>query len=206
MRKYATKFDYVSPCWYEVNVRDKAIVLDHEINYDLEFIRDVKKRNPGLKILPRLYIPGAQSSVMQALASSQQSLQQLRLMVRKISKMEGIDGFVWDTPYSVFSKESKYKGINEVSKQVINMLKEVLKPEQELFVNTDRPSSNSDLELIRSLNIDGLLIQNYASRENPEEIQQSLDFVKQLGQPSKKYVILLPFFSRKNMQSMISSE
>ena len=68
------KFNYVSPCWYEVNVRDGRIVLDHEVNYDLEFIREVKGKNPKLKILPRLYIPGNQGSVIQTIAGSKQSL------------------------------------------------------------------------------------------------------------------------------------
>lgn len=68
--KYASKFDYVSPCWYEVNLKDGRIVLDHESNYDSEFIQQAKTTNPKMKVLPRVYIPGTQTHVVQALANS----------------------------------------------------------------------------------------------------------------------------------------
>lgn len=132
----------------------------------MSFIRDVKLKNPQLKILPRVYIPGHQTAVLQAIGGNQRHLEKLISLVKKVSRLEGIDGFVWDTPYNVFSQEEQYQQVNSIIKEVINSIKGVLKPDQELFVNMDRPG-NVDLRLVRKLKLDGLLIQNYASRDAP---------------------------------------
>lgn len=78
----------------------------------------------------------------------------------------GIDGFVWDTPYNVFTKDPQRAPVNALMKRLINNMKATLH-DKELFVNMDRPNNN-DIQLIRSLKFDGLLIQNYATMNDPD--------------------------------------
>jgi hypothetical protein len=63
-----------------------------------------------------------------------------------------------------------------------------------------------DIHLIQSIQFDGLLIQDYASRQNPHETAETLKFIKKLDMPNKHYVVLLPFFSYKNLQDTISTQ
>lgn len=43
--KYHKKWNVVSPCWYEVSVKNGQLIVEHESNYDKEYLQKIKKQS-----------------------------------------------------------------------------------------------------------------------------------------------------------------
>ena len=50
---YASKFDLISPVWYNIDVANDKYFINGENNYDWQFLSDVKAANANVKIVPR---------------------------------------------------------------------------------------------------------------------------------------------------------
>lgn len=67
--KYAKKFKYVSPCWYDLSFSSDHIIIENDKLYNETFIKEVKKANPSIKILPRFYISNNQQALLHSIGS-----------------------------------------------------------------------------------------------------------------------------------------
>lgn len=94
--------------------------------------------------------------------------------------------------------------------ELVNQIKEGFKNINEegeellLFFNMANPSRHKvDLKLYKSINVDGLLIQNYDSPiDFIQMIKGSVNWLKQINIQADKVFLLLPFFSYKNGQGI----
>ena len=67
--KYAKKFDYVSPCWYDLTFSSDHILIENDKLYNETFVALLKHANPKIKILPRVYVSGNQQGLLQSIGS-----------------------------------------------------------------------------------------------------------------------------------------
>jgi hypothetical protein len=82
--KYAHKIDYVSPCWYtlQLNSKDNPI-FENEQNYDEQFSISLRQANSKIKLVPRVYVDGGSIKFFQAIGSNQMKFKQaVKLIVR----------------------------------------------------------------------------------------------------------------------------
>lgn len=86
MIKYAQKFDYVSPCWYDLTYKSDHVVLENENLYNETFVKLLKEANPKIKLLPRVYVSGHQSSLLQNIGSFESKFKEIIQFVVKIAQ------------------------------------------------------------------------------------------------------------------------
>ena len=67
--KYAKKFDYVSPCWYDLTFSSDHILIENDKLYNETFVTLLRQANPNVKILPRVYVSGNQQGLIQSIGS-----------------------------------------------------------------------------------------------------------------------------------------
>ena len=82
--------------------------------------QSLKDKHPEIKILPRLYIPGDKIDIIKALGGSRPVFNGFLDVVERLAKDPLTDGFVWDTPFNVFTKEAKWVQVGLLMKQVIS--------------------------------------------------------------------------------------
>lgn len=56
----------------------------------------------AVKLVPRIYVEGTQSSFFQAIGSDQQKFIKAVDLVKRVVIEKDLDGIVWDTPYNFF--------------------------------------------------------------------------------------------------------
>jgi hypothetical protein len=103
--KYADKLDYVSPCWYSLQTDSKGQpVFENIHNYNAKFASAIRRANPSIKLVPRVYVEGSQSAFFQSIGSNKGSFKKAVSLIAQIIEDHSLDGIVWDTPFNFFEK------------------------------------------------------------------------------------------------------
>lgn len=102
----------------------------------------------------------------------------------------------------------RYTGIRNLIVQFVNSIKMNLPPGKVLFFNMANPQGlNLANEMYSILNVDSILIQNYDNDNYLGMISSSLSWLKSVKfVHSPKFILLLPFFSRRAGQGVSSKE
>ena len=65
----------------------------------------MRKANPAVKIVPRVYVEGGDTNVFQTIGSSQVAFTQAIALIKRVVDQKQLDGIVWDTPYNYFETQ-----------------------------------------------------------------------------------------------------
>ncbi|KAM3136105.1 hypothetical protein pb186bvf_011727 [Paramecium bursaria] len=185
---YAQKIDYVSPVWYNI---EKDLQLNGN-NENPIWINDIKKKNPNIKIIPRVYLNIEIKQLQQFLEKGE--------LIEKIVQVSKLyDGIIFDSPYVSYLDHQEVDGflsyLQSLSKQIKNQNKLFM---TSIFSYIDKTFINQQTlkKLVRLSDL--LLIQTYDPAEQYElKYLSPYDWFKENVEEvliHKKILFGLPFF------------
>lgn len=104
---HGAKIDFVSPTWFYLEKNKTTSKFEFQGRQDIlpDFLLQVRKANPTVKILPRFYISGDREEFKWALRRNVTSM--LFNELKSIAEEYGLDGFVFDIPILNYVKYKK---------------------------------------------------------------------------------------------------
>eukprot|EP01016_Furgasonia_blochmanni_P048079 TRINITY_DN7123_c0_g1_i1.p1 TRINITY_DN7123_c0_g1~~TRINITY_DN7123_c0_g1_i1.p1 ORF type:complete len:401 (-),score=88.59 TRINITY_DN7123_c0_g1_i1:261-1334(-) len=105
-KKYAQKIDYVSPVWFNAEIKDlgkggKIVEIEGDHNVDKKYIADLKATNPDIKLIPRIYLP-ADKEINQEIVRDHTLKEMLVKGAGQIVQRFDFDGILFDSPFIMY--------------------------------------------------------------------------------------------------------
>jgi hypothetical protein len=86
--KYSAKFDFVSPCWFEIKPENLQGKFNSKIeganNVNSNYIKELRENKPEIKILPRFKCEGFNAQVYEEWLKEENSNQFLKILLRRL--------------------------------------------------------------------------------------------------------------------------
>lgn len=123
MLKNAHKFDYISPCWYDLSFSSNHIIIENDKLYNDTFVKLIKRANPKIKILPRFYISSNQRALLHSIGSFEAKFKQAIGLIVTMIENQKFDGLVWDSPFNTLIAGEKNVGIRNLIVQFVNSIR-----------------------------------------------------------------------------------
>ncbi|RWS02380.1 chitinase-like protein 5, partial [Dinothrombium tinctorium] len=114
---FARKFTHISPVWFQLKLSDdeKSTIVEGKENIDSEWMRDVRRNNPEIKIVPRVILENWYHSHLVVLLTNTKLPPFIGKQLAELAKYYDFDGFVLEI-WSAFAAQQKSEVSNIIAK------------------------------------------------------------------------------------------
>lgn len=86
--KYSAKFDFISPCWFEIKPENLQGKFNSKIeganNVNANYIAELREKKPEIKILPRFKCEGFNKEVYEEWLKEENANQFIKILLRRL--------------------------------------------------------------------------------------------------------------------------
>lgn len=162
VKKYAKKFDIISPTWFELEsekFRDEFnVLIDGANNIDMQLLNDLREANQKVQILPRFHCNSFTLDKMNEFLTEKAINKFSRILLRRL-KHNKFDGIILDCIQIWINND-----VTNKFKAILPLLSANLKKENMKFIITAFPLT------------EGSSITNSLTKENFKEFAEYIDY------------------------------
>ena len=84
-------------------------MIDSDGNYNETYISLMRKKNPNIKILPRVSISGSKKSLIQAIGTVEGRFKRAVSLIATLINKQDVDGLVIETSHNLFLRDTLFE-------------------------------------------------------------------------------------------------
>jgi len=168
---FRRKFSHVSPVWYNIKQdhRSSGVTITGQHDVDQGWIKAVRGKGDGPKIVPRFMFEGWDSNALDSLFGKAKSVKDLTNLLTAEVQKQGFDGLVLEVFNSIDPRSRNYQSLMQDAKYFILELAKALHEHKWQLVLVIPPNFSEDefVPLAEHVDLFSLMTYDFSDRRRP---------------------------------------